>query len=274
MRTALVVDSGCQAPAELVERLRLSVVPLTVVVDGVPLLEGAGIDAEGITAALARGATVTTSSPSPGELLQAYARAEQAGFDAVVSVHTGGAVSATLQAARLAAAQAPLPVELVDTGSASFPVTLCAWAAADALAAGADPASAAAAARAVAGTVGNVFVVGALAVARRGGRLAGDVVDPAQVPVLALAAGAMRQVAQVQDRAGAVDAMTAYVRTQAGTARLRVGVGQLGAPELADELEQSLRGSVEVAELVRYVVGPSIAAHTGVGTVGCVFTGV
>ena len=41
--------------------------------------------------------------------------------------------------------------------------------------------------------------------------------------------------------------------------------------DLADELEAALRERVEVERLVRYVVGPSVAVHTGLGTVGCVF---
>lgn len=266
----LVVDSGSQLPAALRERLHASVVPLTVVVDGVPLREGEQIDAAGITAALERGAPLSTSAPSPGEFLQAYEELAAAGATAVLSVHTGGATSVTAQSARVAARSAPLPVEVVDTGSASFPVTLAAWAAGDALAAGADLATAAQAALTAAGRIGNVFVVGGLGLARRGGRLADDVPGDG-VPVLALTGGVMRPVAQVAELSAAVEAMAGYVEQQSGGSRLRIGVGQLGAPELSAALEAALRDRLRVEELVRYVVGPSIAVHTGLGTVGAVF---
>jgi DegV family protein with EDD domain len=266
----LVVDSGSQLPAGLRERLQATVVPLTVVVDGVPLREGEQIDAAGITAALDRGARLSTSAPSPGTFLQAYEELAAAGATAVLSVHTGGATSVTAQSARVAARSALLPVEVVDTASASFPVTLAAWAAADALAAGADLATAAQAAATAAGRVGNVFVVGALGLARRGGRLADDVPGDG-VPVLALADGAMRPVAQVAELSSAVEAMAGYVEEHSGGSPLRVGVGQLGAPELAAALEAALRDRLRVEELVRYVVGPSIVVHTGLGTVGAVF---
>jgi fatty acid-binding protein DegV len=65
--------------------------------------------------------------------------------------------------------------------------------------------------------------------------------------------------------------MTDHVEQRAGGRRLRLAVGQLGAEELGDALEQRLRERVEVERLVRYVVGPSIAVHTGLGTVGAVF---
>ena len=260
----VVVDSGCQAPAALVDRLGLTVVPLTVVVDGVAHLEGVDLDADGITAALMRGAAVSTSACSPGQLLAAYSTGGP-----VLAVHTGG-VSSTPAAARLAASMAPVDVEVVDTGTASFPVALCAWAAVDVLRSGGSLAEASAAATGAAAEVGNVFLVGTLSLARRGGRLAAEVA-PSDLPVVALVDSAMRPVAQAADDVDAVREMTAYVVAAAAGRRLRLGVGHLGAGDLADELEAALRSEVEVEQLVRYVVGPSIAVHSGVGTVGCVF---
>ena len=69
----------------------------------------------------------------------------------------------------------PVPVEVVDTGTASFPVACCVWAAGSVLEGGGTLGAAAAAARAVADRVDNVFIVGALDLAAtrraaRGGR--------------------------------------------------------------------------------------------------------
>jgi len=52
---------------------------------------------------------------------------------------------------------------------------------------------------------------------------------------------------------------------------MRVGVGQVRAEAIAGELEHRLRECSEVADLVRYEIGPSVGAHTGPGTVGAVF---
>jgi fatty acid-binding protein DegV len=38
-----------------------------------------------------------------------------------------------------------------------------------------------------------------------------------------------------------------------------------------EALEDRLRAAEEVRELVRYRIGPSVAAHTGPGTVGAMF---
>lgn len=268
---ALVTDSNSQVPDALVQSWGARVVPLTVLVDGEELLEREQLDLAGITAALERGASLSTSTPSPGQFLQAYEQAAAAGATAVLSVHAGGAVSGTANSARVAAGMASLPVEVVDTGTASFPVTLCAWAAADVLRDGGSVADAAAAARAVAAQVDNVFVVGTLALAAKGGRLAADVQESSGVPVLALTDGVMQAVDRVSDDEHAVAAMVAYVVDRAQGRQLRLGVGHLAALGLADALEAALRAQVDVEQLVRYDVGPSVAVHTGLGTVGCVF---
>jgi len=264
----LVSDSGSQVTPALRRQFGVDVVPLTVVVDGIPHLEGLSIDTAGITAALRRGAALSTSTPSPGEFLQAYQRALDGGATEVLSIHTGGAVSGTATAARLAAEMAPLPVQVLDTGTASFPVTLCLWAAADILADGGTIEHAAAAARQVASSTGNVFVVGTLDLARRGGRVAPGVEG---TPVLALIDGQMCAVAEVSGSESAVDAMADYVARHASGQRLRIGVGHLAATELAEHLTDAVRCRVQIEKLVRYEVGPSIAVHTGLGTVGCVF---
>lgn len=265
----LVTDSNSQMPPYLREQLGAFVVPMTVTVDGRALLEGVDLDADGITEALQRGAQVGTSSPSPGQFLDVYEQVAASGGTQVLSVHAGGGATGTANAARLAAGMASLPVEVVDTGTASFPVTLCAWAAGDVLVAGGSVDEAAQAARHTAGLVDNVFIVGTLALAQRGGRLAEGVTEG--LTVLALTDGQMRPVGRADSQEAAVAAMTAYVVERARDQRLRVGVGHLGAAALAEALEAELRSRLDVADLVRYVIGPSVAVHTGVGTIGCVF---
>ena len=89
--------------------------------------------------------------------------------------------------------------------------------------------------------------------------------------MLALAEGQMQAIGRVHDVESAVDAMTAYVVDGADGAPQRVGVGDALTPELAGEYAARLADRPEVAELVRYEIGPSVGAHTGAGTVGACF---
>ena len=270
---ALVTDSNAMLPEKLRARFGVRVVPLTVVVDGQSYAEGVDLTTREFNERLAAGATVSTSAPPPGAFAAAYEAAAASGADAILSVHIGSNTSATLGSARLASRRTQIPVELVDTGTASFPVACCVWAAGAVLEADGPIEAAADAARAVARSVGNVFVVGALDLAARGGRLRREVAAAAatDVAVLALRGGTMDAVAHAGDVDEAVRAMAAEVEQAGREGPLRVGVGDAGAPELAASLAGQLDGSAAVAELVRYEVGPSVTAHTGLGTAGAVF---
>jgi DegV family protein with EDD domain len=267
----LVTDSNAQLPADLRERFQVGVVPLTVVVGGQPYREGVDITTGDFYERLADGAEVSTAAPSPGEVLALYEEAASAGATEILSIHIGSNTSATVNAVKVASGSSPVPVEIVDTGTASFAVACCVWAAGEALNAGGDLAHAADVARRVAGQVGNVFIVGALDLARRGGRLAADAAEGEGLPVLALAEGQMNAVGRVHDVESAVDAMTDYFVDVAAGSPQRVGVGHALTPELADEYAARLAARPEVAELVRYEIGPSVGAHTGPGTVGACF---
>ena len=270
----LVTDSNAQLPAELAGRYGVEVVPLTVLVDGVEYREGVDLDADDFYARFSTGRpTVSTAQPSPGQFAAAYETVAERGATEILSVHIGSSVSGTVNAARLASQVSPVPVRIVDTGTASFAVSLCLWEAAEAVAEGADLADAAAAAEAVGATVGNVFVVGALDVARAGGRL-GDDVGPAastSVPVLTLVGGVMQQVERCDNLERAAEVMAAFVRAVGPSLRVGVGWSDPASLPLVAALEDRLGSAAEVSELVRYRIGPSVGAHTGPGTVGAMF---
>ena len=268
----IVTDSNAQLPAELAERYGVEVVPLTVTVDGTPYLEGVDLDATEFYARFEhRRPTVRTAQPSPGQFAEAYEAVADRGATEILSIHIGASVSGTVNSARLASQVSPVPVRIVDTGTASFAVSLCLWEAAEAVAGGATLEEAAAAAERVGATVGNVFVVGLLDVARAGGRLGDVATAPATIPVLTLSRGVMQEVDRCDDLAHAATAMASFVR--AGGSSLRVGVGAAdpSTRPLVTAVEDQLRDAPEVAHLVRYVVGPSVGAHTGPGTVGVMF---
>ena len=268
----LVTDSNAQLPPDLAERYRVEVVPLTVTVDGIDYREGVDLDADAFYARFQRGRpAISTAQPSPGQFAAAYDAVAERRATEILSVHIGSTVSGTINSARLASQVSPVPVRIVDTGTASFAISLCVWAAGAAIADGASLEEAAAAAEQASRQVGNAFVVGALDVARAGGRLSGDVFGTADIPVLTLAAGVMHQVARCADLAEAAQAMAGFVRAAGDRLRVGVGLSDASTLPLVMALEEALQEAPEVAELVRYRIGPSVGAHTGPGTVGTMF---
>jgi DegV family protein with EDD domain len=268
---ALVTDSNSQITEELQARYDVRVVPLTVVVDGVAYREGVDITTDAFYEKLSRGCEISTSTPSPGDFQTVYQGLAHQGVTEIVSVHVGANTSGTISAARLGAADAPVAVEVVDSGSASFGVACCVWAAGDAIANGATGSEAAEAARDAAADLGNIFIVRSLDRARRGGRIAEDA-EPSAIPVLVLENGTMRSIGSVDDDTEALQVMRSYVADSTlKKGSLRVGVGDADEARLGEELAHLIQQLPGVDEVVRYRVGPSVAAHTGLGTVGAIF---
>ncbi len=265
-------DSGSQLPPELVSRYGIAVVPLTVTVDGVEHQEGVDLDADDFYERFARGGgpSVHTAAPPPGRFLEAWSDLAAEGATEIVSIHIGSEVSSTLDAARIAAEMAPVPVQLVDSHTASFAVGCCTWEAADAAARGATADEAVAIARQVAATVGNVFVVGALDLVRAGGRLEAGADDEGGTPVLSLVDGKVHVLGRAASVDEACDRMAAHVLGLGTGLRVGLSIADREAAPVWEALESRLVGRPEVAELVRYRVGPSVGAHSGPGTAGAV----
>lgn len=272
---AIVTDSNSQLPPELAERYGVEVVPLTITVDGIDHAEGVDLDADAFYARFENGTpTVATSQPSPGAFAEAYARAAAAGASEILSIHIGSAISGTLNSARIATTGSPVPVRLVDTGTASFGIACCVWEAAEALERGASVDEAAAIAETLAGSIGNVFVVAALDLARSGGRLRVDLDtgDPAAaIPVLSLVEGRIRPVGHARDVDEAARVMADFATLSGESLKAAVGIADRGAMPLWTALEEHLAAAPQVREVVRYRIGPSVGAHTGPGTAGAFF---
>lgn len=273
----IVVDSNSQMPAELAERFGIEIIPLTVTVDGNDYQEGVDLDADEFYAFWtdAHTPTIETSQPSPGAFVAAYDRLKSAGVTEILSIHITESMSGTINSARLAAGMVDVAVRLVDTGTASFGISCCAWAAADAIADGADVEAAAVVAEQRAAGLHTTFVVGVPALIDRSGR-GGDVaVESASndgVPVLAMTGPDMSVLATVSDLDAAVDAMfadaLAWPTSSTDGLRIAIGTSDESSAPMSHALTAALTGHETVAEVLQYCIGPSVGAHTGPGTSG------
>ena len=156
----ICTDSNSQLLQTLAERHAIEVVPMTVTVGDHEYLEGVDLDTDDFYELLRLDPqpSVSTSQPSPGQFAAAYESLLQRGCDEIVSIHVTGSMSGALNSARLAARSLPVPVRLVDSGTASFGVTLCVWAAAEAVARGATLDEAVRVAESLAPNIGMVFM--------------------------------------------------------------------------------------------------------------------
>jgi len=262
----ICTDSNSQMPEALAERFGIEVVPVTVTVDDHDYLEGIDIDADhfyGLLEAQPR-PSVSTSHPSPGQFAVAYESLLHRGCDEILSIHVTAASSATLNSARLATRSVDVPVRVVDSGTVGFGVSCCVWAAAEAVADGADLETAAQAAEALLSRIGAVFVVGQVNFIRTGEHL-----QRSGVPIMSMRGTDVEILARVDTIDEAVDTMAAAVLGWGAQLKVAVGLGDRAGEPLTDALAKSLVGAANVIEVIRYRIGPSIGAYAGLGTVAC-----
>jgi DegV family protein with EDD domain len=262
----VVTDSTTMIPAALVAARDITVVPLTVTIGGDELVEDASLDVRAAYQRLRAGEPATTSAPSPGTFQMAY---ETLGPGPVVSVHIGGAYSGTVDAARLGARLGVVDVTVVDTGTASFLAGCCVLAAAEAAQGGADVASVVEVAEHTALSVASIFTLAELERVRAGGRLTVDNDAGDGVPILLMNRDGIVTLGSAVTADDAAAVMLEHL--EAFPSRLRLGVGDADAGAVVDELVAQLRRRRPADDIIRYVVGPSIAAHAGMGTFGVVY---
>ena len=114
---AVVTDSTSSlGPSSRRPRAEIAVIPLQVVIDGLSRPES-DVPAAEVADALRAGRRVSTSRPTPEVIGSTYADLAAAGYEAIVSVHLSAKISGTCGAAEVAAAAAPVPVIVVDSGT-------------------------------------------------------------------------------------------------------------------------------------------------------------
>lgn len=275
MSVAIVTDSTAALPAELVASRDIRVVPLHVVLGGQQYSEGIDVTTIELAAALRKLTSVSTSRPSPQAFLDEYEAAAAAGATAVVSVHISSDMSGTVGSAKLAAAQSPIPVEVVDSRSVGMAMGYAVLSAASAASQGLDAKAVAAVARLRAHAATVIFYVDTLEHLRRGGRIgaASALLGSALAikPLLALSDGRIHPIEKVRTSARALsrlEELALKAVDAAGGSSVDIAVhhldSQARASDLVDRLRKRLPSSVTVM-LVE--LGAVVGAHVGPGTI-------
>jgi DegV family protein with EDD domain len=272
---AVVTDSTAYLPAGTAAQLGVQVVPLQVIVGGVVRAEGDEIGPSEVAAVLHRGHTVSTSRPSPSLFAAAYHRAFAAGAASIVSVQLSAAMSGTVDAARLAAADVGGDIRVVDSRSVGMGMGFAVMAAAEASAADADAdAVVEAVTRTLAGTEA-IFYVDTLEFLRRGGRIgaARAMVGSALAvkPLLRLCDGRIEPLERVRTSSRAIARLEELAAAFAGDDRVSVAVHHLDAPARAEQVAAALDNRLaKVDDIITSEVGAVVGAHTGPGMLAVV----
>lgn len=112
----LVCDSTCDVDPAWLKAKDVRMVPLTVFFGEEGFRDRVEMQPDEFYERLAAFSGLpTTSQPSPADFAAAYRELAASGCDSIVSVHLTSKLSGTFESATLAAAEAPVPVAVIDT---------------------------------------------------------------------------------------------------------------------------------------------------------------
>lgn len=272
MSVAVVTDSTADLPPGLAAERAITVVPLTVMLEGHSYLDGVDISPGDFYRRLASvGSPATTSQPAPGRFAEAFQRLLK-DHDEVVSLHISeklsGTYAAALQGAEMTGARGRIHV--VDSETVSMPLGLMALVAGQMAEAGAGGREVAARLEELRRRVNVFFVVATLEYLRRGGRigaasaLLGGVLQVK--PVLTIQNGQVTPLERVRTQDRAIARLVELVREQDGGHGLCAIVGHAAAGEAAERIAAEIEPGADT--LLVQPLGPVVGAHAGPGTVG------
>lgn len=275
-RIAVVTDSTASLPREIAEDHDITVVPLQVVIGADSFDEGsAEATPEKVAEALKAFKPVSTSRPAPALFMEVYDALAAEGAEAIVSIHLSGEMSGTFESAQLAARKVSVPVTAVDSRQVGIATGFAALRAVERIAAGADAAEAATAARDRAQNSTSLFYVDTLEYLRRGGRIGAAAAifggALAVKPLLAIVEGKVENREKVRTAAKAL-ARLEDRGVEAGEGRpVDVAVSHLANPDraatLTQHLEKRLADELEGRPVICAEVGAVLGAHVGPGMV-------
>jgi hypothetical protein len=261
----ICTDSHSLLPRELADRFGVEVVPLTISVDGDEFLEGVDLDADRFYNLYTdrHEPVATYCEPSSGQFAAAYDVLISRGCTEILSVHSSASVAGALNAARLAAHTAPVPVRLIDSGAIRFGVSCCVWAAGEAIENGADLEEAAKIAESLSPRIGYVFIMSGL-------QLINSTTVDAGISVWKFVDNEIELLGEVGTIADAVNCMAGWVLAWGSGLKVGVGTAHHDCLPIGQALYHALGESAAVVDVVPFRILPSAGIETGPGTISCV----
>ncbi|PKO13643.1 MAG: hypothetical protein CVU39_17590 [Chloroflexi bacterium HGW-Chloroflexi-10] len=114
-RIALITDSTCDIPTEWITQFDITIIPLTIIWNSEQFLDGVDMQPEEFYVRLDKdNSHPTTSQPSPANFLSAFQTAAEKGYKEIMVFTISSAMSGTIESARRAAEESPIPVTIVD----------------------------------------------------------------------------------------------------------------------------------------------------------------
>ena len=264
---AIVVDSACDLPEDIIEELNIHVVPLRFNFGDEHHVDKVTITSDEFWNELENNPNhPQTSQPSPGDFQRQY-QFLSGHYKNAISIHLPAAVSGTLQSAELAAKKInSLPIDLIDSRNGSIGIGLIAMAASEAIKSGLNKEKIL---ESIHNAIDNTVVyigLESLDYVVKGGRVSANkkkIADLFQInPILTFTESGVKSIGKTFGSRNKIEKFIKFVSSKLPTSDFRIGLAHGNSPAIAESAQKHFK-SLGAKEIISTKLGPALAAHAG-----------
>jgi DegV family protein with EDD domain len=277
-KIALLTDSTCDLPLEIIKKYCVNVIPLRVVYKDREYWDGVEITPDEVYRTMSR-ETPKTSLPSSGHTLELIKGLKAKGYTDVLAIHISGGLSGTLsmmEGLKDKVAQLGISLHVVDSKALSMGLGFLVIKAGQMISENLPVNEVLKKVNGFRDEIKVFFVLKTLEYLRKGGRIGmvegtvGDLLDIK--PIISInEQGIYYTVAKARGRRGSLGKVADMVKKAIGDKKVRLAVMHGAAPDEARDLLAKIREQINAVEVFSGQIGPVMGVHTGPGLIGVVF---
>lgn len=275
MKIAVMTDSNSGIFSETGKKMGVHVVPMPVIIDGETFYEGIDLTLDSFFERLTGGSEISTSQPSPGDLLDMWDRTLKEGYDEIIYIPMSSGLSNSCSSAIMLAQDYDGKVQVADNHRISVPQY---GSVRDALKLAADGKSAAQIKKALEDAAYDCSIyiaVDTLEYLKKGGRITAAAAAVGTVlhikPILTIQGDKLDSFAKTRGtrkcRTKIIEAIRHDLTERFGKediSKMRIATaGTFRNPEDAKRWRSEVEAAFPGFEVVYFDLGCSVAAHTG-----------
>lgn len=277
-KIAIVSDSVCSLPQELIQRYGIRIMPLHIIWAGKDYRDGVDILAEDFYKLMRSSKELPTSSaPSVEDFLEAFQEAsrEASGVACILMSSRLTNRNSVFQAKEKLEETVPkFPIEIIDSKTVLGALGLIVLSAAEAASQGKELSEIVKVAEDIRNRVSQVLSVDTLKYLARGGRVgkaaswAGSVLAIKPIIEVPVSTGIVTPVERVRTKRKALERMISIMLERVGTKPVHVIIDHCDAVEEAEWLRDKVSSQFDCLEIHVCSASPVVGLYPGPGTVG------
>ncbi len=272
-KIAIITDSSCDLPDDLLTELDIHVVPLKIRIDGNEFIDKVDLSTKEFwSKSRLSNSLPETAAPSPGDFLQVFQQCASNGYEAILCLTISSELSATYQSAMTASKDSGLtiPIEVIDSRQVTIALGLIVVRAARS----AKQDNFETVIQQARDSISKIIALGTLDTLenlKKGGRIGSAQAFLGSVlsikPVVQIINGKVEAESRQRTRSKALNHLIEVMREVNGVNQ--IGIAHAQASDI-DQFLDKVRNDFTQAEIIVSEMGAVLGTHVGPGTIAMV----